>query len=58
MHVLVPEYVPAIVELLTPLAVPWMLIVHPGKAETPPAGTVIVKLNVVPDSVPVMLPLN
>ncbi|MEQ1911064.1 MAG: hypothetical protein ABMA15_19750 [Vicinamibacterales bacterium] len=57
-HVLVPEYVPDTLELLTPVATPGISIVQVGRADTPPAGTLIVKINVVPDSVPAKFPLN
>jgi len=43
---------------VTPWADPVTVMVQLGNAETPPGGTEIVKVNVVPDSVPEMLPLN
>ena len=55
---LVPEYVPEIVSLVTPAADPLMLIVQFGNADTPPTGTATVNVNVVPLRLPEMFPWN
>ena len=53
----VPEYVPvALVELKEPE--PLRLIVQLGKPETPPAGTLMLKVKFVPVTAPEMFPLN
>ena len=45
-------------ELVTLAADPLTVIVQLGNAETPPGGTVIVNVRVVPDSVPMTFPLK
>jgi len=45
-------------DAVTLAAEPVMVIVQLGNAETPPAGTAIVNVRVVPDSVPEKLPLK
>jgi hypothetical protein len=57
-QVLVPEYVPEIVLLVTPAADPLMVIVQFGNAETPPTGTAMVNVNVVPLRLPERFPRN
>jgi hypothetical protein len=54
----VPVYVPTIVELVTPLAVPAIVTLQFGNPEIPPVGTVMVNVKVVPASVPSTLPRN
>jgi hypothetical protein len=57
-HELLPEYVPEICVLVTLFAVPLKVDEHPANgAENPPTGIVRVKDSVVPDSVPVTVPL-
>jgi hypothetical protein len=41
---------------VTPGAEPLMVIAQDGTAETPPAGTLIVNVKVVPDNVPETVP--
>lgn len=57
-QLLVPEYVPVMLVLVIAVAEPLMLIAHVGNADTPPAGTTIVKVNAVPLSAPERLPRN
>jgi hypothetical protein len=54
-QVLVAEYVPAMVELVTPVAVPENVIVQGGSSVV---VTEIVKVNVVPESVPETVPVS
>jgi hypothetical protein len=54
----VPEYVPEIIVLVTPVAAPLTIALHPGNPDMPPVGAVIVNVKVVPESVPARLPLN
>lgn len=55
-QLLVPVYVPEIVEPVTPVAVPLIVAVHPGNPDIPPVGTVMRNVNVVPERVPERLP--
>ena len=55
-HVLEPEYVPSIAEALTPVALPVMLMEHDGMVYTPPGGTAIVKVKVVFERMPEIVP--
>jgi hypothetical protein len=57
-QVVVPEYVPLILEVVTFVAVPLMETVQLGKPVTPPCETEIEKVRVEPDSVPETLPVK
>ena len=54
-HELVAEYVPAIVELVTPLAVTEKVVMQGGSSVP---VTVIVRFSVVPENVPATVPLS
>jgi hypothetical protein len=47
-----------IVEFVTPVAFPVIMIVQFGNAETPPLGTEMAKLSVVPERIPETSPLT
>lgn len=56
---MVPLYDPEIVEFEMPLAVPLIVALQFGNPEMPPAaGTSIVNVNELPDTVPLSVPLN
>jgi hypothetical protein len=57
-QLLVPVYVPAIAEAVTPFAEPVMVALQFGDPEIDPAGIVTVNVSDVPDSVPDTLPLK
>ena len=54
----VPVYLPEIVELVTPVAVPLIVALQLGNPDIPPVATVIVRVRVVPERFPERLPLN
>ena len=58
MHVLVPEYVPLIVEFETLLAAPITLAEQLGSPTILPTGTNIENVRVEPDNVPEIVPLK
>jgi hypothetical protein len=57
-QLLVPVYVPEIVELETPVALPSIVALQSANPDIPPAGTVMVNVNDAPLRVPARLPLK